>query len=575
MSFLSSWSIRKKLLLLVLIAILPALGIILESGMKHRRHEIDAAKRNISLLVQGLAAQQEQVTAGIQQMLGGLAREPELQTLNAKACRRLFVNLHKQNPNFSIIAALTPDGKVFAASAPFPPGNIDLADRTHVRDAIRTHHFSAGEYVTERISKVPSISFTYPVFDKKNRLIAIVVAAFRLDQYRHFISRAALPKDSSVGIIDRNGILLYHFPETEKAYPGIPISQKARRTIPADSMEGFYEGMGLDGVQRIYSYRRLTLQGNKTPYLAIYTGIAKNNALRQANSELLRNLILLGIAASFAIALTWTFGNLIIAKPLDRLVLTTKRLGNGETNTRTGLPHTSDEVGKLIVAFDAMAEELEHKEFQRRRAENALRDSEEKFRLLVENSHDIIYSLSSDGTFIFVSPAWTRLLGHPVSEVAGKTFQPFVHPDDLPGCMAFLHSVIETGNREEGIEYRVRHVDGAWYWHTSSAVPFRDAADTVVGFYGIARDITERKKKEEDTKELISTLQKALEEIKTLRGIVPICSSCKKIRNDKGYWEQVEAYVSKHTEAKFSHGICPDCMNKLYAEYDGVKKTET
>ncbi len=62
-------------------------------------------------------------------------------------------------------------------------------------------------------------------------------------------------------------------------------------------------------------------------------------------------------------------------------------------------------------------------------------------------------------------------------------------------------------------------------------------------------------------------LEKAYREIKTLRGIIPMCASCKKVRNDDGYWEQVEAYVSEHSEALFSHGICPDCMEELYPEY--------
>ena len=65
----------------------------------------------------------------------------------------------------------------------------------------------------------------------------------------------------------------------------------------------------------------------------------------------------------------------------------------------------------------------------------------------------------------------------------------------------------------------------------------------------------------------VDELRQALDQIKTLRGIVPICASCKKIRDDKGFWSQVEAYVSKHSEAEFSHGICPDCITKVYGDY--------
>ncbi len=119
------------------------------------------------------------------------------------------------------------------------------------------------------------------------------------------------------------------------------------------------------------------------------------------------------------------------------------------------------------------------------------------YQLLVENSHDIIYILGADGVFTFVSPAWTTLLGHPVNEVIGQSFQPLVHPDDVPVCMAWLQKVVQTGQRQEGVEYRVRHINGEWRWHTSSATPLKDENDIITGFYGIARDISAQKQAEE------------------------------------------------------------------------------
>jgi len=147
----------------------------------------------------------------------------------------------------------------------------------------------------------------------------------------------------------------------------------------------------------------------------------------------------------------------------------------------------------------------------RKRTEDALRESEEKHRLLIENSHDIIYMLTADGAFTFVSPAWTALLGHPTTEVVGQSFQKFVHPDDIPACLVWLQKVVKTGERQEGVEYRVRHIDGKWRWHTSSAVPLRDEAGTVVGFEGTARDITKRKLAEYALQESEGRLREVLE----------------------------------------------------------------
>ena len=77
----------------------------------------------------------------------------------------------------------------------------------------------------------------------------------------------------------------------------------------------------------------------------------------------------------------------------------------------------------------------------------------------------------------------------------------------------------------------------------------------------------ERVRAEAEREKLIAELQEALSQVKQLSGLLPICASCKKIRNDQGYWEDVEVYVRDHSEAQFSHSICPECMKKLYSEF--------
>ena len=92
---------------------------------------------------------------------------------------------------------------------------------------------------------------------------------------------------------------------------------------------------------------------------------------------------------------------------------------------------------------------------------------------------------------------------------------------------------------------------------------------------GVMRDITKRKRLEEEREKLIKELQSALSEIKMLSGLLPICSHCKKIRDDKGYWNQLEAYIQDHSEAKFSHSICQECAKNYYPDIDLYDEDKT
>ena len=84
---------------------------------------------------------------------------------------------------------------------------------------------------------------------------------------------------------------------------------------------------------------------------------------------------------------------------------------------------------------------------------------------------------------------------------------------------------------------------------------------------GVSFDITDRKATENEHERLISELREALAQVKTLSGFIPICASCKNIRDDAGYWQQIEQYLGKHSDLEFTHGICPACLEKLYPEF--------
>jgi len=163
--------------------------------------------------------------------------------------------------------------------------------------------------------------------------------------------------------------------------------------------------------------------------------------------------------------------------------------------------HDQEAVEALSVAF---VEAL-----QRKRAETALRESEQRFRGFIENASDIVYELTKEGTFTYVSPNWLDLIGEPASEALGKSFEPYVHPDDVHLCREFLERVIATGERLTSVDYRLVRRDLSIRWHSSKGSALYDGDGNIVAYMGISRDITERKLAEEEREKLQTQLNQA------------------------------------------------------------------
>jgi PAS domain S-box-containing protein len=183
---------------------------------------------------------------------------------------------------------------------------------------------------------------------------------------------------------------------------------------------------------------------------------------------------------------------------------------------------------------------------------SSVREMENRF---FENSIDMLCFLDFNGHFKLLNPAWERTLGFTREELMSSPFIEFVHPDDRERTLK-QNANVRAGGQALAFENRYMCKDGSYRWLLWNATP--DSAESVI--YSMARDITAAKRAQEEREQLVRELQSALAEVNSLREILPICSYCKKIRDDENYWHTVESYISLHTSTLFSHGICPSCM---------------
>jgi PAS domain S-box-containing protein len=204
---------------------------------------------------------------------------------------------------------------------------------------------------------------------------------------------------------------------------------------------------------------------------------------------------------------------------------------------------------ELLAAVDLS---LQHLPFWRRASE-----PDERF---FSVTLDLLCFLDFSGYFRRLSPSWERALGWTVDELKAKPFFEFVHPDDRDRTLA-QNKAVRGGGQARGFENRYLCKDGSYRWLRWSAAP-----DTDQGvIYAVARDITDAKQVEAEREQLIVELQSALTEVRSLREIIPICSYCRKVRDDDDFWQHVESYIEAHTGAQFSHGVCPSCYERVTA----------
>lgn len=195
------------------------------------------------------------------------------------------------------------------------------------------------------------------------------------------------------------------------------------------------------------------------------------------------------------------------------------------------------------------------------KTEDLLREEIIFRRFLIEGSRDGIVTLDQNGKVHETNKRYADMLGYTVEEILQLHVWDWDTQFSKETLLQMIKTVDTTGDH---FETRSRRKDGTCIDVEISTNPAMYRGQKLI--FCICRDITEKKQAAQERENLIEELQSALTEIKALRGILPICSYCKEIRDDKGYWVRLEQYIEQHSYAEFSHSICDKCLNEKFPE---------
>lgn len=354
-------SIRLKLILLVLVSALPAMGIVLYSGLEDRNRVLEETKVSLERLQLNVSSDIQGQVAGTRQLLATVSKVKCVQGRSASGCCKLCAALLKENPSYGNVFMADRHGNVFASALPIDRPNVK--DKKYFRDAQRTMDFSVGEYIYENVREGPVLNFGYPITGPHGSFGGVAAVALDLSRYGRCFENNKLP-GCMLTIYDHNNIRLYRSREWEK-YVGIPDSPEMIMHVKSENERVFTE-YGVDGAKRIYAFKRYYLKDNSPPYLYMRIGIPEYQVTTRIKNAIFSNMALLGVLFFVTCALAVILSDGLIVNRLKKILEFSRKYGSGDYSARTGLDHDGDEISRVAGSIDEMALDLEIKEAERK-----------------------------------------------------------------------------------------------------------------------------------------------------------------------------------------------------------------
>lgn len=363
-------SIRRNLALLVLVSMAPALVIVLFTGRALHEAMVRSAENAALRQIQAMSAHHEHVVDSARLLLATLAKSREVRLGSPREAQQLLEEILARNGAYCALALADAAGRIVAVS---PPGSLSsIENEGYFQESVAGMRFTMGAYhLAPGPSRRVVIEFAQPVSAPDGSVHGVLVASFDLNYFGRVFADAHLPEGSVFTLTDAAGMRLTRFPETEK-YTWVPDLPQMIERMSGERAEGVFLETGVDGVRRLYSFKRMYFMDTPSRHLMIRLGQPEDLALAKARSAVYRNAVLLALAAVLAAIGAWFVGEFIIMRRVNRLMAAADRLGSGDLSTRTGLEREGGEMGRLAAAFNRMAESLEDQDRERRRAEEEL-----------------------------------------------------------------------------------------------------------------------------------------------------------------------------------------------------------
>src|SRR5690554_3054786 len=485
-------SLRSRLILLVLLSALPALGLIMYTGLEERRAVADRAQEEALRVALLAKSNQMALIEGARQLITALTQLPEIQDSDPQMCSAFLSELLPLYPDYADLGLVTPDGNLICHSGFFDAG-LNIADRPYFVDGLRTGEFVTGDFVISRIDGNIILPFVHPILDKNGEVQAVVLATQKLNWLEGVGSQANIPDEAVFLVLDHQGQILSRYPQTgDWIGESFPDMAAVRSAVDA-SGNGVAVLTGEDGIQRLYAFSFLDI-GRNGAYISY--GIPTELAYRSVNRNLLTNLATLSLITLVSLLAAWLIADYTILRKVHALVAVTQRLAEGDLGARTGLTPSdvfaAGELSQLARSFDQMAAALQERDTK-------LRQAEAQYRMLVEQIPAITYvvSLENPTETLYISPQVENILGYAPQEWMSQKgiWGSHLHPDDRFRVLDEYHKMVNEGIPYR-LEYRLYNRHGEIRWIQDAGNIVKDSTGTALFLQGIMVDITELKQTE-------------------------------------------------------------------------------